>query len=317
VVSYVANYVNQILDFDPYKVNPMPLVPSPSDPAPAKRQKAYVGTSNLSFGSCGIQADFFDSKAMLAAVGQADFGTEEFSGSSCGKCLHVKGPTGQVEVRVVSRCTGRCDTDGKGNTIMLSVGAMQRVSAGGPGHDGLSDIEWKFVECGSTAAQNEIDQAPNGNTVSTPSTVTTSKLKQVAQLTYMKVAYGSCGLPVDFGTELAAAIGYEDFGRTEFKGAACQKCIKVKGKDGEITVPVRSRCEGICDEPKTVNAENAIQLSRKAIEAVDKKGPNQDSIVEIEWSFTECVGSTTTTTTTSTSSTAGNSFSGGILNGDQ
>ena len=61
---------------------------------------------------------------------------------SCGACMKVKGPDGEVKVRVV-------DSNGSGEkTLTLSKTAFGMISKGESGE--IPEIKYKFVDCDST-----------------------------------------------------------------------------------------------------------------------------------------------------------------------
>lgn len=78
----------------------------------------------------------------LAAIDKSVFDTQR--SSICGRCVSVKGPSGNIKVRIVDRCEG-CGTNG----IDLSRQGFPSIA-----HPDLGrvNVEWDFVPCEDTPA---------------------------------------------------------------------------------------------------------------------------------------------------------------------
>lgn len=82
-------------------------------------------------GACGFAAT---TNLMVAAMNKA-----QYQKSVCGKCVRVKGPKGEVTVRIVDLCPG-C----KQGDLDLSEEAFTQVAALSAGR---VKISWSFVTC--------------------------------------------------------------------------------------------------------------------------------------------------------------------------
>lgn len=83
-------------------------------------------------GACGFKAT--PNALMVAAMNKA-----QYKKSLCGQCIHVKGPKGEVTVRIVDLCPGCSMGD-----VDLSRQAFQAIS---PLSAGRVKISWSFVAC--------------------------------------------------------------------------------------------------------------------------------------------------------------------------
>lgn len=83
-------------------------------------------------GACGFAASPND--LLVAAMNKA-----QYKRSLCGQCVHVKGPKGEVTVRIVDLCPGCAMGD-----VDLSEEAFLAIS---PLSAGRVKIAWSFVAC--------------------------------------------------------------------------------------------------------------------------------------------------------------------------
>lgn len=82
-------------------------------------------------GACGFAAS---TNYYVVAMNKA-----QYSKAICGQCVHVKGPDGEVTVRIVDLCPG-CSS-GDLDLSMTAFKAIAQLS------DGRVKIEWSFVPC--------------------------------------------------------------------------------------------------------------------------------------------------------------------------
>ncbi|AKV04122.1 extracellular endoglucanase precursor [Labilithrix luteola] len=82
-------------------------------------------------GACGFPAstDYY-----VVAMNKA-----QYSKSICGQCIHVKGPNGEVTVRIVDLCPGCSSGD-----LDLSMTAFKKIA---PLSAGRVNVSWSFVPC--------------------------------------------------------------------------------------------------------------------------------------------------------------------------
>lgn len=82
-------------------------------------------------GACGFPAS---TNYYVAAMNKA-----QYSKAVCGQCVHVKGPDGEVTVRIVDLCPGCSSGD-----LDLSMTAFKSIAQLS---DGRVAIDWSFVPC--------------------------------------------------------------------------------------------------------------------------------------------------------------------------
>jgi len=87
-------------------------------------------------GNCGFDATPGDLD--VAAIDTADYANS----AACGACVHIKGPNGDVTVRIVDSCPG-CD----GNHLDLSKSSFAKLA---PVEKGRIDITFQTVACNVT-----------------------------------------------------------------------------------------------------------------------------------------------------------------------
>ncbi len=84
-------------------------------------------------GNCSFPATPDD--LMVGAMNHTDYG----GSAACGRCVHVDGPEGSVEVRIVDRCPECAPGD-----IDLSPQAFEQIA---PLSAGRVDISWSYIPC--------------------------------------------------------------------------------------------------------------------------------------------------------------------------
>ncbi len=84
-------------------------------------------------GNCSYPASPDD--LMVAAMNETDYA----GSAACGRCAHVEGPDGSVEVRIVDRCPECAPGD-----IDLSPQAFEQIA---PLSAGRVDIGWSYIPC--------------------------------------------------------------------------------------------------------------------------------------------------------------------------
>ncbi|KAJ2402721.1 hypothetical protein GGI23_000505 [Coemansia sp. RSA 2559] len=91
-------------------------------------------------GACGITNTDSD---LIAAINAEQYGSSSSgnsnSASVCGKCAQVKGPNGQVKVKVTDKCPS-C----KSGDLDLSPAAFDKIGSEAAGRISIS---WSFVDC--------------------------------------------------------------------------------------------------------------------------------------------------------------------------
>jgi expansin (peptidoglycan-binding protein) len=85
-------------------------------------------------GSCSFGPSS-DKPLLIGAMNTPDYANS----SVCGTCAHIKGPNGEVTVRIVDQCPGCVHGD-----IDLSPDAFEKLA---PLPDGRIAISWQFVPC--------------------------------------------------------------------------------------------------------------------------------------------------------------------------
>ncbi|KAJ1799716.1 hypothetical protein LPJ59_001640 [Coemansia sp. RSA 2399] len=91
-------------------------------------------------GACGITNTDSD---LIAAINAEQYGSSSSgnsnSASVCGKCVQVKGPNGQVKVKITDKCPS-C----KSGDLDLSPAAFDQIGSEAAGRISIS---WSFVDC--------------------------------------------------------------------------------------------------------------------------------------------------------------------------
>ncbi|KAJ2551181.1 hypothetical protein EV175_003788 [Coemansia sp. RSA 1933] len=92
-------------------------------------------------GACGVTNTESD---LIAAINAEQYGSSTGSGGSnsasiCGKCVQVKGPNGQVKVKITDKCPS-C----KSGDLDLSPAAFDQIGSEAAGR---ISITWSFVDC--------------------------------------------------------------------------------------------------------------------------------------------------------------------------
>ncbi|KAI8318774.1 barwin-like endoglucanase, partial [Martensiomyces pterosporus] len=117
----------------------------PTTSNPASNSSAFTGSFagdgtyyTPGLGSCGLTNTDSD---LIAAINAPQYGTNANPNNApiCGQCALVKGPKGQVKVKITDRCPV-C----KHGDLDLSPSAFEKV---GDFDAGRIQISWSFVAC--------------------------------------------------------------------------------------------------------------------------------------------------------------------------
>lgn len=110
--------------------DPIPTTPCTEAPPEATGEATYYDATGA--GNCSFEPS---SDLMVAAINATDYGLAAW----CGACVNVRGPDGEVTIRVVDKCPG-CE---KGD-LDLSREAFEKIA---PLSAGRVPISWNLVAC--------------------------------------------------------------------------------------------------------------------------------------------------------------------------